>query len=103
MKTDSKTVEYNFEASEFNWEIATGKTVKAMGFNKQLPGPVLRAKAGDTLVVRLTNNLKEATTIHWHGICLPAAMDGTDGVQKPVEPGEVFESRFVVPDSGTFW
>jgi FtsP/CotA-like multicopper oxidase with cupredoxin domain len=103
MKNQSNIVEYNFEASEFNWEIAPGKTIKAWGFNKQLPGPVLRANIGDTLVVRITNNLKEATTIHWHGICLPASMDGTDGVQKPIEPGEVFEYRFVVPDAGTFW
>ena len=103
MKTKSNVVEYNFEASEFNWEIAPGKTIQAMGFNKQLPGPVLRAVAGDTLLVRVTNNLKEPTTIHWHGICLPASMDGTDGVQKPIQPGEVFEYRFIVPDAGTFW
>lgn len=103
MKNQSKLVEYNFEASKFNWEIAPGKTIEAWGFNKQLPGPVLRATAGDTLVVRLINNLSESTTIHWHGISLPAAMDGTNGVQKPIEPGEVFEYRFVVPDAGTFW
>ncbi len=103
MKTQAKVLEYNFEASEFNWEIAPGKTIQAWGFNKQLPGPVIRANVGDTLVVRLTNHLKEATTIHWHGICLPATMDGTDIVQKPVQPGEVFEYRFVLPDAGTFW
>lgn len=103
MKNQSKVVEYNFEASEFNWEIAPGKSIKAWGFNKQLPGPELRAHVGDTLVVRLSNNLKEATTIHWHGICLPATMDGTDSVQKPIEPGETFEYRFIVPDAGTFW
>lgn len=103
MNNQSKVVAYNFEASEFDWELASGKTIKAWGFNKQLPGPVLRANAGDTLVVRVTNNLPEATTIHWHGICLPASMDGTHGVQKPIEPGEVFEYRFVVPDAGTFW
>jgi FtsP/CotA-like multicopper oxidase with cupredoxin domain len=103
MKTQPTTVTYNFEASEFNWEIAPGKTIRAWGFNQQLPGPVLRARAGDTLVVRVTNNLSEATTIHWHGISLPASMDGTHGVQKPIEPGEVFEYRFVVPDAGTFW
>ena len=103
MNNQSKVVAYNFEASEFDWELAPGKMVKAWGFNQQLPGPVLRASKGDTLVVRVTNNLPEATTIHWHGICLPASMDGTHGVQKPIEPGVVFEYRFVVPDSGTFW
>lgn len=103
METQAKVVQYDLEASAFAWEIAPGKTIEAWGFNKQLPGPVLRANAGDTLVVRMTNHLNEATTIHWHGICLPASMDGTSGVQKPIEPGEMFEYRFVVPDAGTFW
>lgn len=103
MKTESKTVEYDLQASSFNWEIAPSKTIQAWGFNNQVPGPVLRANAGDTLVVRLTNNLNEPTMIHWHGICLPASMDGTDGTQRPIEPGGVFEYRFVVPDAGTFW
>lgn len=99
----SKVVEYNLEASEFNWDIAPGKTIEAWGFNRQLPGPTLKVNVGDTLVVRLTNNLKEATMIHWHGLRIPAAMDGTGATQKPVEPGEVFEYRFVVPDAGTYW
>ena len=103
MKKQPKVVEYNLEASEFNWDIAPGKTIKAWGFNKQLPGPVLIAEVGDTLVVRLTNHLKELTMIHWHGLRVPASMDGTGAVQKPVEPGEVFEYRFIVPDAGTFW
>jgi FtsP/CotA-like multicopper oxidase with cupredoxin domain len=103
MKNLSKVVEYDFEASEFNWEIASDKTVEAWGFNKQLPGPTLRANVGDTLVVRLTNNLRESTMIHWHGLRIPATMDGTDAVQKPIEPGESFEYRFVLPDAGTFW
>ncbi len=103
MTNQSKLVEYNLVASEFEWEIAPGKKITAWGINEQLPGPVLRANQGDTLVIRITNNLKEATTIHWHGICLPASMDGTDGVQKPIEPGQQFEYRFVVQDAGTFW
>jgi FtsP/CotA-like multicopper oxidase with cupredoxin domain len=103
MNNQSNVVEYNFEASEFNWELAPGKTIKAWGFNKQLPGPVLRANIGDTLVVRVTNNLNEITTLHWHGICLPASMDGTNLVQNPIEPGQVFEYRFVVNNAGTFW
>lgn len=103
MKNQNKTVEYNLQAGTFNWEIAPGKTIEAWGFNNQLPGPVLEANAGDTLVVRVTNNLNEPTMIHWHGIRIPAAMDGTGMVQKPIEPGETFEYRFVVPDAGTFW
>jgi FtsP/CotA-like multicopper oxidase with cupredoxin domain len=103
MKNQAKVVEYNLEASEFNWTIAPGKTIEAWGFNNQLPGPILKANIGDTLVVRVTNNLKEPTIIHWHGLRIPASMDGTGAVQKPIESGEVFEYRFVVPDAGTFW
>jgi FtsP/CotA-like multicopper oxidase with cupredoxin domain len=103
MQNHSKTIEYFLEASEFSWEIAHGKTVPAWGFNNQVPGPILKAHKGDTLVVNVKNNLNEPTVIHWHGIRLPASMDGTGKVQKPILPGETFEYRFVVPDAGTFW
>ncbi len=58
---------------------------------------------GDTIEVRLKNSLSQATTIHWHGVRVPAEMDGTEAVQSPVGPGETFEYRFVVPDAGTYW
>jgi FtsP/CotA-like multicopper oxidase with cupredoxin domain len=103
MKKENKVVEYNLHAGRFNWEIAPGKIIEAWGFNNQLPGPVLEANAGDTLVVRVTNDLEESTIVHWHGIRIPAVMDGTGMVQKPIEPGETFEYRFVVPEAGTFW
>lgn len=103
MKKENNVVEYKFEASEFQWEIAPGKSIKAWGFNQQVPGPIIKAKRGDTVVVKLKNGLSEPTMIHWHGIKLPAAMDGTDIAQKPVEPGEEFEYRFNVDDAGSFW
>ena len=96
-------VTYFLEASIFQWEIANGKTIEAWGFNRQLPGPELRAKKGDTLVVKVKNNLPEPTIIHWHGIRLEAVMDGTAEVQDPIMPGDVFEYRFQLPDAGTFW
>ena len=103
MKQENRIVEYNLTASEFNWEIKPGKTITAWGFNNQVPGPVLKAKKGDTLVVNVKNNLPESTMVHWHGIRLPATMDGTGEVQQPILPGESFEYRFTVPDAGTFW
>lgn len=103
MKSNPSIVEYQLVASVFDWEVAPGKTIQAWGFNEQLPGPVLSARAGDTLVVKVINQLAEATTIHWHGIALPANMDGTDAMQRAIQPGETFEYRFVVPDAGTFW
>jgi FtsP/CotA-like multicopper oxidase with cupredoxin domain len=103
MKKQTKVIEYNLEASVFNWDIAPGRTVEAWGFNKQVPGPALQANVGDTLVIRVTNNLTQPTTVHWHGLCLPASMDGTDASQKPIAPGETFEYRFDVHQGGTFW
>lgn len=98
-----KTVRYDLTAGVFNWEIAPGKSIEAWGYNAQVPGPVLKARRGDTLVVRLTNTLSEPTTIHWHGLRIPSPMDGTEEVQKAVMPGETFEYKFVLPDAGTYW
>jgi FtsP/CotA-like multicopper oxidase with cupredoxin domain len=97
------TIYYELTAEEFDWNISDKKLVRAWGFNKQLPGPALHAKKGDTVVVKVKNELAEPTIIHWHGIRLPASMDGTGESQKPIQPGEEFEYRFVVPDAGTFW
>ncbi len=101
MKT--QTISYNLEAGKFLWELAPGKNIEAWGYNKQLPGPVLKARKGDTLVINFKNTLDEPTIIHWHGLRIPSTMDGTEDVQKPVQPGEIFQYRFVLPDSGTFW
>ncbi|MEA2404293.1 MAG: hypothetical protein QOE08_940 [Thermoleophilaceae bacterium] len=93
----------DFEASAADWEIAPGHSVAGYAFNGQVPGPTIHARAGEELVIRLKNGLPEATVIHWHGLRVPAEMDGTDLVQRPVEPGETFEYRFTPPDAGTYW
>ncbi|HEU4698276.1 MAG TPA: multicopper oxidase family protein, partial [Gemmatimonadales bacterium] len=91
------------EAREMDWEFVPGRTTRAWGYNGQVPGPVIEARVGDVLEVHLTNHLPEPTSIHWHGLRLPAAMDGTDMVQHPIAPGETFTYRFLLPDAGTFW
>ncbi len=96
-------IEVTLEARETTWELRPGLGVQAWGYQGQVPGPVIVGHVGDTLVVRLINHLPEPTTIHWHGLRIPAAMDGTDSVQRPVQPGETFEYRFVLPDAGTYW
>jgi FtsP/CotA-like multicopper oxidase with cupredoxin domain len=98
-----KTRNFQLLISEFPWKISENKTVYAWGFNEMVPGPTIRAEKGDKLVIRVMNNLPEMTVIHWHGIQLPAEMDGTDSVQTPIAPGEEFEYSFIVPDAGTFW
>ena len=99
----SQTRYYELTASEFDWNLTAAKKIKAWGFNETVPGPVIRAKKGDTVVVKVKNQLKQATMIHWHGIRLAAPMDGTNLVQKAIQPGQEFEYRFEVPDAGTFW
>ncbi|HYC51748.1 MAG TPA: multicopper oxidase domain-containing protein, partial [Gemmatimonadaceae bacterium] len=99
----AREVVVDMEAREAAWEISPGKRVSGWTYNGQVPGPTIEARVGDTVVVRLKNSLAEPTTIHWHGLRIPAAMDGTDVVQRPVQPGERFEYRFTVPDAGTFW
>jgi FtsP/CotA-like multicopper oxidase with cupredoxin domain len=91
------------ETRETDWEYAPGQRLRGMGFNGAIPGPLIEAEVGDTIRARLKNSLSEPTTIHWHGLRVPAAMDGTTSVQPVVEPGESFDYEFTVPDAGTFW
>jgi FtsP/CotA-like multicopper oxidase with cupredoxin domain len=68
------------------------------------PGPILRARQGEEVFVRLKNALPQPTTIHWHGIRIDNAMDGVAHLtQEAVPPGGTFDYRFTVPDAGTFW
>jgi FtsP/CotA-like multicopper oxidase with cupredoxin domain len=96
-------VQLELEAREVDWEFTPGRVTRAWGYNGQIPGPTIRARVGDVLEIRFTNKLPEPTTIHWHGLQIPAAMDGTDMVQHPIQPGESFTYRFKLPDAGTFW
>lgn len=73
-------------------------------FNDQIPGPLIRRKQGETLAIRFTNRLPQPSTIHWHGIRLPNAMDGVPGItQAAVRSGEHFDYQFALPDAGTYW
>ena len=96
-------VSADVESREMDWEFKPGRRTRAWGFNGQVPGPTIEARAGDVVEIRLTNRLGEPTAIHWHGLRVPAAMDGTEMVQRPVMPGQTFTYRFKVPDAGTFW
>ncbi len=77
---------------------------KAVTTNGSIPGPLLRLREGQTAVMRVTNQLQEDTSIHWHGIILPPAMDGVPGVSfAGIKPGETFTYKFPVTQSGTYW
>jgi FtsP/CotA-like multicopper oxidase with cupredoxin domain len=102
-EAQGRTITVPLEARETKWQVAPGRSIRGYGFNGHVPGPAIEAEVGDELVVELTNRLAEPTTIHWHGLRVPAEMDGTEVVQSPVEPGESYEYRFVLPDAATFW
>ncbi len=96
--------EFRIEAREVAWELAPGKVVKAMAYNGRLPGPEIRVKEGERVRIVLKNALAEPTTIHWHGVDVPNAMDGVPGLtQKPVPPGEAFVYEFEARPAGTRW
>jgi len=96
-------VAVTLEAREIDWEFVPGQRTRAWAFGGQVPGPTLEAQVGDVLEIRLINHLPEPTVVHWHGLRIPAAMDGSERVQRPVAPGETFTYRFRVSDAGTFW
>lgn len=82
----------------------TGQPRTAMTINGSLPGPLLRWREGDTVTLRVRNRLKDSTSIHWHGILLPANMDGVPGLSfKGIEPGGVYVYQFKVRQHGTYW
>ncbi|WP_312800403.1 copper resistance system multicopper oxidase [Pseudomonas sp.] len=81
-----------------------GKSKPAMTINGGLPGPLLRWREGDTVTLRVRNRLKDTTSIHWHGIILPANMDGVPGLSfHGIEPDGMYVYRFKVKQNGTYW
>jgi FtsP/CotA-like multicopper oxidase with cupredoxin domain len=96
--------EFTLTASEFDWELMADVRVRVWGYNGQVPGPELRVSEGDTVRITLRNELAVPTTIHWHGLNVPNAMDGVAGLnQAPVEPGGEFVYEFVATPAGTRW
>ncbi|MCW4454352.1 copper resistance system multicopper oxidase [Flavobacterium sp. MXW15] len=83
----------------------TGRTRSAITVNGSLPAPTLRWREGDTVDIRVANTLADETTsIHWHGLLLPANMDGVPGLSfDGIAPGEAYRYRFQLRQSGTYW
>lgn len=94
---------HELEIGEASLEIA-GRAAHVTAINGTVPGPLLRFREGDDAILRVTNRLAEDTSIHWHGILLPFDQDGVPGVSFPgIKPGETFEYRFPVRQTGTYW
>lgn len=96
--------------TEFELDIAptpvniTGQARIATAVNGQIPAPTLYWREGDTVTLRVTNRLSVPSSIHWHGILLPAGMDGVPGLSfHGIAPGETFVYQFEVKQTGTYW
>jgi len=96
--------EFTLRAAPAEIVLLDGRPLRVWAYNGQVPGPTLRVRVGDTLRVTFTNDLPQPTTIHWHGVRVPNAMDGVPGVtQPPIQPGGTFIYEFTLKDAGTFW
>jgi len=97
-------VEYSMTVEKEDIEFIDGVTTKMFTYDKLTPGPLLQAHVGDLVRVHVTNDLGEPTTVHWHGMRVPADMDGVvAGGLLAIEPGDTFTYEFVAPEAGTFW
>lgn len=94
--------EFHLVAGEIEHEFAPGSVAKCWGYNGTTPGPTLEAVEGDRVRVFVTNCLQEHTTMHWHGLILPAGMDGVGGLNQPhIQPGETYVYEFDLVQHGT--
>lgn len=100
---DPYIVETTIVADEATVDIGNGVMANAQTFNGQIPGPQFQLNVGDTVIVHFENHLDTPTGIHWHGIELNNASDGTPLSQNQVPAGDTFLYKFKVPRSGVYW
>jgi FtsP/CotA-like multicopper oxidase with cupredoxin domain len=94
---------FELTAKAVQWPILDNVSVTAFTYNGTVPGPLIRVIEGDQVRIVVKNELPVPTTIHWHGIDVPNAMDGVPGVtQNPIQPGETFTYDFTAKPAGTF-
>jgi FtsP/CotA-like multicopper oxidase with cupredoxin domain len=97
---DPAIVEVTIEAAVTEVEYLPGRRAEVYAYNGTVPGPLIEARVGDRVVVHFRNSLPEPTTIHWHGLRLPAAMDGVAAI---VPAGGTFDYELEALDPGLFW
>ncbi|MDN5864237.1 MAG: copper resistance system multicopper oxidase [Gammaproteobacteria bacterium] len=97
----AKTYHLNIARTPVN---ITGTPTTAVTVNGQLPAPTLHWHEGEQVVIHVSNKLEVPTSLHWHGVLVPAAMDGVPGISfDAIEPGATFTYRFTVKQNGTYW
>jgi manganese oxidase len=95
--------EFHLVAEPVKRELAPGMTASLWGYNGTSPGPTIETVQGDKVRIYVTNKLPEHTAVHWHGVLLPAGMDGVGGVTQPhIPPGRTFVYEFETKESGSF-
>jgi FtsP/CotA-like multicopper oxidase with cupredoxin domain len=109
-QADARTSQATLTGTEFDLRIAetpvnfTGATRMGITVNGSIPAPLVRWREGDTVTMRVANALDEDTSIHWHGMILPANMDGVPGLSfHGIHPGETYTYKFTVRQGGTYW
>jgi len=103
LNPDPNTVEVVLVAHENVVDFGTGNTTAVYTYNGGIPGPTIRGKVGDRLIVHFYNTLPEETTVHWHGLELPANQDGSFLSQTPVEPYQYKRYEFDLNTASLFW
>ena len=104
LSADPHVLEVQLEARLAELEVLPGIKTTLWTYNGGVPGPLLRGRVGDRLIVHFKNSLPEATSIHWHGLRISNEMDGVPDEPNPaVPPGGSFDYDFVLPDAGTYW
>ncbi|MDQ3370184.1 MAG: copper oxidase [Myxococcota bacterium] len=94
---------FHLTAEPVTHEIAPGLEIEAWGYNGTTPGPLIECVEGDTIRIYVTNKLPEPTSVHWHGVILPAGMDGVAGLtQRAIPVGKTFRYEFTMKHAGTF-
>jgi FtsP/CotA-like multicopper oxidase with cupredoxin domain len=94
---------FRLEASVIRWNILVDERVHAYAFNRQVPGPRIELTEGDRVRIVVSNRLPEPTTVHWHGLVVPNAMDGPAEItQEPIQPDDSYTYEYTVRQAGTF-
>lgn len=96
--------EFHLVAEHVRREMLPNQFFDVWGYNGSMPGPLIEATEGDRVRIIVHNKLPEATSMHWHGLEVPIAMDGVPGLtQNPIPPGEMFTYEFDLHQTGTFF
>ncbi len=102
--SEASAREYRLVIDDARVSVA-GRTTEGMTINGQLPGPTLRFTEGEDAVIHVENKSDETTSLHWHGLFVPAEMDGVPGMNgfDGIAPGKSFTYRFKIKQNGTYW